>query len=128
MNREHWKKMLPIVEAYARGETVELQHGGGWIPISEPGHYFDSDPVFYRIAKPKERVPLEAEDWIKDGPWWVKGSGQKDCYMVVGCDPERVHWMDKWGKNCSYGLVSAVHDLQRRNAASDWMPCWKEKE
>lgn len=126
MDREHWKKMLPYVTAFSNGETVEFLAGNTW-NVLQAAEFLD-DPNRYRIAKPKERVPLEAEDWIKDGPWWVRGECQKDACMVSGISSDRIHWMDKFGKNCSYGMDSAVDGLQRRNAASHWMPCWKEKE
>lgn len=90
------------------------------------------DPSFnepietYRIATPKKRVPLEADDWIKDGPWWVRADEDDPCpAMVVFCGSEKIAYATSSGHNqCSF-MTSM--NLQRRNATSDWMPCWKEE-
>jgi hypothetical protein len=54
MDREHWKKMLPFITAFANGETVTNAKGE---PFGEDLG-FDLPPEYYRIAKPKQRVPL----------------------------------------------------------------------
>lgn len=57
MNRERAKELLPIIEAFANGEDIEINHSSdGWRIIDEPG--WSSDPKKYRI-KPKAR-----EFWI----------------------------------------------------------------
>lgn len=55
MNRERVKKMLPIIQAFAEGETIQFFSGisVGWIPL---GDYCSFSPdVEYRI-KPEPRI------------------------------------------------------------------------
>ena len=55
MNREHWKKLLPFITAYAEGGTIQLNHHseGGWKDVVDP--CFSADPEQYRI-KPEPVV------------------------------------------------------------------------
>lgn len=56
MTREHAKKILPIITAFANGEEVQyepLNKMGKWGSVQDPG--FQADPSAYRIA-PKPRV------------------------------------------------------------------------
>lgn len=123
MDREHWKKMLPYVTAFANGETIK--HMGH---VSDDLSFMDP-PELYTIAKPKERVPLEAEDWIKDGPWWIRfGTEDMEPAMVVRLNKDGIIWFDPRGLKMHHTWSTAMRDVQRRNATSDWMPCWKEKE
>jgi len=61
MNREHWKKMLPIVTAFAEGKDVRhYSQDEGW--TSEKELCFCGDPEDYRIAKPE----VLTEEQIRD--------------------------------------------------------------
>lgn len=54
MNREHWKALLPIIEAFANGEDVQVKTiGGNW--QSTEMDTFEYNPKHYRIA-PKEKT------------------------------------------------------------------------
>ena len=64
MTREDAKKLLPIIEAYANGETVQIRKGDYW---GENEYYtFAGSPNSYRI-KPKPR-----EFWVNE---YTKGVG-----------------------------------------------------
>ena len=62
MTRENAKCLLPIIEAYANGETIQMYDGREWINRGDP-IFFDGEPIAYRI-KPKLR------EW-----WLVKYEG-----------------------------------------------------
>lgn len=63
MNREHWKALLPKIEAFANGEDVQaLTSVGKWRSFEEIS--FTGNPKDYRIA------PKEKTGWLnvyKDG-------------------------------------------------------------
>lgn len=119
--------MLPIIEAFANGDSVEVKDlYGSWKALNESPN-FNCDLDQYRIAKPKERVPLEAEDWIKDGPWWIKGPRSNGSAIVSTIGECGVMFIDSSSKERTL-LWRETMECQRRNATSDWMPCWKEKE
>lgn len=127
MDRYKAKALLPVLTALANGETIQANLNGIWVDRTDPA--FDLPPECYRIAKPKEKIPLEAEDWIKDGPWWIRaGSEDKEPVMVVRVNEDGIVWIGPNGGSVEHSWKSAMRILQRRNAASDWMPCWKEKE
>lgn len=119
MDRKYWKDRLDAITAFANGETITNADGTPYGPSLD----FDLPAECYRIAKPKERVPLEAEDWIKDGPWWYR-SNENDVVLklVSSVGPMSI------GRNNSGCTYEQLMNGQRRNATSDWMPCWKEKE
>lgn len=54
MNRQQAKELLPIIQAYAEGKTIQYYYGGGnWVDV-EPNEFvdFSNDVSKYRI-KPK---------------------------------------------------------------------------
>ena len=55
MNRQHWKEMLPVIEAFANGATVEKFRStyNRWECLLSPT--FDGPSSLYRIA-PKPRT------------------------------------------------------------------------
>ena len=66
MTREDAKKLLPIIEAYANGETVQIRKGDYW---GENEYYtFAGSPNSYRI-KPKPREFWANKD--ADGKYWL---------------------------------------------------------
>ena len=63
MTRENAKLLLPIIEAYANGETVQGKcdmADDGWIDLEQPA--FEGALGYYRI-KPKPRE------------WWIVDNG-----------------------------------------------------
>lgn len=67
MNREHWKAVLPFVQAFAEGKTVEYKMDNGEWVQSRINMKFYQDPQTYRIVEPPELRP------------W------KPCEVPVGC-------------------------------------------
>ena len=76
MTREEVKKMLPIMQAYAEGRTIQFLDGGKWLDLYESDFY--KSPERYRIKpKPKYRpFNTQEECWdemLKHQPFgWVK--------------------------------------------------------
>ena len=80
MTRENAKALLPIIEAYAKGDEIEVdQHNGTWKLVEDPT--FLNVPPNYRI-KPKPR-----EWWIfrdrlystESAAYSTKANGFSDC-------------------------------------------------
>ena len=59
MNRERAKELLPVIQAFAEGKTVQIKYGDGWEDLGEPVFDFSGE---YRI-KPE---PLEC--WVNVYP------------------------------------------------------------
>lgn len=74
MTRERCRELLPVMEAYARGEVVQLSTSNGkdWVDVTEGGEaMFGYSDTLYRI-KPK---PLEVWAVVEsDGVWTYGGT------------------------------------------------------
>ena len=91
IDREHWEKMLPIIQAFVNGQTVQHKSGEGdeWIDIEEES-YFVGCPVFYRIKPESKYRPFETKEecWqemLKHQPFgWIKPKENKDELVHIG--------------------------------------------
>lgn len=79
MNRQEAKQILPIIQAFAEGKTVEVKNDDGeW--VVRDCHYFSKPAQFYRIkSEPKYRPFKDAEEcWQemqKHQPFgWIKNN------------------------------------------------------
>lgn len=76
MNREHWKKLLPIITAYAEGKEIEFldpNYGGRAIFDT---YWFSSDVNNYRIKEHKLPEPPPGKHWHREdlkGEWFPSG-------------------------------------------------------
>lgn len=105
MNREQAKELLPIIQAFAEGKTVQtINENGEWITCSCINFEFNSSPKSYRIKpEPKYRPFKDAEEcwqemqkhqpfgWLKhktDNVYSFISKIDKDCcYFAVN-----VYW------------------------------------
>ena len=86
MNREEAKQLLPIIQAYVEGKTIQVKiqtdskGTKGWLDVINPD--FDIIPSCYRIKpEPKYRPFKDAEECWQEmknhQPFgWVKAQGQ----------------------------------------------------
>lgn len=98
MTREEAKSLLPIIQAYAKGKTIEQQDCyGNWIAIKDPEFHWAADT--YRIKpEPKYRPFKDVEEcweemqkhspcgWIKNSYGYFEITGIKKegvCFGVV---------------------------------------------
>lgn len=103
MTREEAKKMLPIIQAYADGKTIEhyCESTQSWIGDGGFGNYrFTDMPSRYRVKTEPEYVPFTSyvecwEEMMKHSYiGWVKCYGcrfqivrvESDYVMTVGSD------------------------------------------
>ena len=93
MTREEVKELLPIMQAYAEGRTIQFLDGGKWLDLCESDFY--ESPERYRI-KPEPRYrPFKTkeecwEEMMKHQPFgWLKSkmNGRFSCIgEVYGSD------------------------------------------
>lgn len=95
MTREEAKKMLPIIQAYAEGKTIQFLDGGKWLDLYESDFY--KSPERYRI-KPEPRYrPFKTQEecWnemLKHQPFgWLK-SKKNERFHCIG----EVSWSDEF--------------------------------
>ena len=61
MTREEAKRMLPIIQAYADGKTIEiLDFNDKWKEVDEPS--FKVDPKYYRIKPELKYRPFKNQE------------------------------------------------------------------
>ena len=87
MTREEAKELLPIMQAFAEGKTIEYRESGGAWKVAHTPTW--SSHLFYRI-KPEPRYrPFKTKEecWnemLKHQPFgWVK-SKDKDYFHLIG--------------------------------------------
>ena len=82
MTKEEAKELLPIIQAFAEGKTIEICDNRGWRYLIIGSPKFDCEPSCYRIKpEPKYRPFKNADEcWTemqKHQPFgWLK---RKDC-------------------------------------------------
>lgn len=63
MNREQAKELLPIIQAFAEGKTVQtINENGEWITCSCINFEFNSSPKSYRIKPESKYRPFANAD------------------------------------------------------------------
>ena len=94
MTRKEAKEMLPIIQAYAEGKTIQFLDGGKWLDVCETD--FHESTYKYRIKpEPKYRPFKSKEDcWqemLKHQPFgWLKSKkdGRLRCIGEVSWSDE----------------------------------------
>ena len=60
MTREEAKEMLPIMQAYAEGRTIQFLDGGKWADVYETDFY--QSPGKYRIKQEPKYRPFKTQE------------------------------------------------------------------
>ena len=93
MTREEAKELLPIIQAFAEGKTVQFLDGGKWADVYETD--FHESPVKYRIKPEPKYRPFKSQEeclqeMLKHHPFgWLKSkmNGRFSCIgEVCGSD------------------------------------------
>lgn len=79
MTREEAKELLPIIQAFAEGEDIQIATAGEWKDVDESWAILFTEPPHYYRIKPKQKYrPFETQEecWnemLKHQPFgWVK--------------------------------------------------------
>lgn len=118
MTRETAKQLLPIIQAYAEGKTLELLYGGEWRPVDNPA--FNGIPSRYRIAPEKPAPPLWSRpEHVPLGAWIRGKDGEPRWALIVA--------------SYAFGIRAGIHmdlqyfNLDRYEHSTDqgktWKPC-----
>ena len=95
MTREEVKEMLPIMQAYADGKTIQFLDGGKWADVYETDFY--QSPDKYRIKPEPKYRPFRTrrecwDEMLKHQPFgWLK-SKKNGRFHCIG----EVSWSDEF--------------------------------
>ena len=87
MTREEVKEMLPIMQAYAEGRTIQFLDGGKWLDLYESDFY--KSPERYRIKPEPKYRPFKTKEecWNemqKHQPFgWLKNK-ERESVILIG--------------------------------------------
>ena len=88
MTREQAKELLPIIQAFSEGKTIQYYYGDGkWMDIEVA--VFNDDTSKYRIKpEPKYRPFANREECLKEmqrhQPFgWIKSNVDKHLYSIL---------------------------------------------
>ena len=94
MTREEVKEMLPIMQAYAEGKTIQFRENinNMWETIIRPS--FNKSPSAYRIKPEPKYRPFKTQEecWnemLKHQPFgWVRGTISDILYLIESISDE----------------------------------------
>ena len=100
MTREEIKEMLPIMQAFAEGKTIQIKQEGDWFDVGKNTEvYFSESPSDYRIKPEPKYRPFKTQEecWtemLKHQPFgWIRNN-----------DTQRLCNIGSIGRN-NYGVV-----------------------
>lgn len=90
MTREEAKELLPIIQAFADGKTIQIKKEGDWLEVGENTEvYFSESPSDYRIKPEPKYRPFKNqeecwEEMHKHPDFsWVKKKNIKEYYSIT---------------------------------------------
>ena len=110
MTREQVKKLLPIMQAYAEGKTIQFLNGGKWYDVYDTDFY--QSPDKYRIKPEPNYRPFNTQEecyneMVLHQPFgWLK-SKKDGRYRCIG----EVSWSDEF--ETVYIALSTSESLSR---------------
>ena len=113
MTREEAKELLPIIQAFAEGKTIQFLIGGKWTDIYETDFYQSSDK--YRIKPELEYRPFKTQEecWnemLKHQPFgWVT---DKCKYVHIVCVRQgNIEFNPDTDDNVLYSCIMTFSDV-----------------
>lgn len=91
MNRQQAKELLPIIQAFAEGKTIQVQEDIDWCYLGNNAD-FNLSPQRYRIKTEPKYRPFENKEecWqemLKHQPFgWTKSISEKRFYFISKID------------------------------------------
>jgi hypothetical protein len=111
------------------GDQYKLVHKHDTFDVQDTvrtGDRAEEYPGFWRttrpLPEPVKHVPLDPSDWMKGGPWWVRGgSTDNRPVMVVEALPDGgILYGQTWNSSSE-----TVMSLERSNDGINWSKCHK---
>lgn len=108
MNGQQAKELLPIIQAFAEGKTIQYYIGAGWIDVSsDEAVDFSDNPSNYRIKPEPDKNQLP----IKDGD--IMMTMGKRAFIANGI-------MDSDGCPCAHCGINLHHDFTIGTTIRGW--------
>lgn len=108
MKRQQAKELLPIIQAFAEGKTIQYHYGDNWVDISPDGVVdFSDNPSNYRIKPEPDKNQLP----IKDGD--IMMTMGKRAFIANGI-------MDSDGCPCAHCGINLHHDFTIGTTIRGW--------
>lgn len=91
MDRQQAKELLPIIQAFAEGKTIQVQEDINWRYLGDDAD-FNLNPLRYRIKPEPKYRPFENKEecWqemLKHQPFgWTKSISEKRFYFISKID------------------------------------------
>ena len=76
LDRNHWKKMLPFIQAFTEGKEIEMRICRKWVSLSFPS-FDDPNTEDYRIKPEPKYVPFTFSSACKYGEYGLIGKTLK---------------------------------------------------
>ena len=98
MTREEAKNLLPIIQAFAEGKTIQILNKGEWVDLYDTD--FKSSIDKYRIKPEPKYRPFKTQEecWnemLKHQPFgWVKEISSEMLYLINGISNESIVIME----------------------------------
>lgn len=106
MKRQQAKELLPIIQAFAEGKTIQYYYGADWIDINGAVDFSDN-PSNYRIKPEPDKNQLP----IKDGD--IMMTMGKRAFIANGI-------MDSDGCPCAHCGINLHHDFTIGTTIHGW--------
>ena len=96
MTREEAKELLPVIQAYAEGKTIEFLSGGTWVAMIDQTPKFDCEPSKYRIKPELKYRPFKSQEecWnemLKHQPFgWIYSKNDSCYYCIISVDEDKI--------------------------------------
>lgn len=108
MKRQQAKELLPIIQAFAEGKTIQYYYGDNWVDISPDGAVdFSDNPSNYRIKPEPDKNQLP----IKDGD--IMMTMGKRAFIANGI-------IDSDGCPCAHCGINLHHDFTIGTTIHGW--------
>lgn len=96
MTREQVKKLLPIMQAYAEGKTIQFLNGGKWYDVYDTDFY--QSPDVYRIKPESNYRPFNSKEEC-----WNEMMKHQPLGWIRNTDLQCLHNITSIGYN-NYGI------------------------
>jgi len=129
MKLEQAKNLLPLLQAYAEGKTIEFKFSGsGWKAMGS-NETLNDEWIYegrYRIAKEKKLRAWRPEEVPLGG--WIKDKEAQFYYLILAVNNKGVRVMDV-GAPHTYPLEYLLSDNFKvsTDCGKTWLPCGVEE-
>ena len=131
MTRKEVKELLPIMQAFAEGKTIQIKKEGDWLEVGENTEvYFSESPSDYRIKPEPKYRPFKSQEecWnemLKHQPFgWIYCKNDSCYYCIISVDEDKIELSpdmyphsettpkEYYLENSYVGFVTALEDYE----------------